>query len=175
MALRTADEYRESLRDGRREYILGEKVKDVTTHKLLKVAVETVAQDFVLSESEDPEIRNLFVVEDEESGEPISRFFKTPKTVEDLELRSRMIGESIRLTGGLPFGKDVGSDCLNAVTVVADGMTGFPWTVTLASSEAFRMSPTHPRGPPQMTYASPQSIQPSFSPSACGAPMSRSS
>ncbi len=120
MALRTADEYRESLRDGRLVYILGEKVEDVTTHKLLKVAVETVAQDFVLSESEDPEIRNLFVVEDEESGEPISRFFKTPKTVEDLELRSRMIGESIRLTGGLPFGKDVGSDCLNAVTVVAE-------------------------------------------------------
>jgi 4-hydroxybutyryl-CoA dehydratase/vinylacetyl-CoA-Delta-isomerase len=120
MALRTADEYRESLRDGRCVYILGEKVEDVTAHRLLKVAVETVAQDFVLSESEDPEIRNLFVVEDEESGEPISRFFKTPKTVEDLELRSRMIGESIRLTGGLPFGKDVGTDCLNAVTVVAE-------------------------------------------------------
>ena len=122
MALRTADEYRESLRDGRRVYILGEKVEDVTKHKLLKVSVETVAQDFVLSESEDPEVRNLFVAEDEETGEPISRFFKTPKTVEDLHLRSKMIAESIKLTGGLPFGKDVGTDCLNAVTVVADQM-----------------------------------------------------
>jgi 4-hydroxybutyryl-CoA dehydratase/vinylacetyl-CoA-Delta-isomerase len=122
MALRTPDEYRESLRDGRRVYILGEKVEDVTAHPLLKVAVETVAQDFVLTESEDPDVRNLFVAEDEETGEPISRFFKTPKTIEDLENRSRMIGESIRLTGGLPFGKDVGTDCLNAVTVVADQM-----------------------------------------------------
>jgi 4-hydroxybutyryl-CoA dehydratase/vinylacetyl-CoA-Delta-isomerase len=122
MALRTADEYRESLRDGRRVYILGEKVEDVTQHRLLKVSVETVAQDFELSESEDPEVRNLFVAEDEETGEPISRFFKTPKTVEDLDLRSKMIAESIRLTGGLPFGKDVGTDCLNAVTVVADQM-----------------------------------------------------
>ncbi len=122
MALRTPDEYRESLRDGRRVYILGEKVEDVTTHRLLKVSAETVAQDFVLSESEDPAIRNLFVAEDEETGEPISRFFKTPKTVEDLELRSRMIAESIKLTGGLPFGKDVGTDCLNAVTVVAGQM-----------------------------------------------------
>jgi 4-hydroxybutyryl-CoA dehydratase/vinylacetyl-CoA-Delta-isomerase len=122
MALRTAEEYRESLRDGRSVYILGEKVDDVTTHRLLKVATETVAQDFVLSESEDPAVRDLFVVEDEATGEPISRFFKTPKTIEDLQLRSKMIGESIKLTGGLPFGKDVGTDCLNAVTVVADQM-----------------------------------------------------
>jgi 4-hydroxybutyryl-CoA dehydratase/vinylacetyl-CoA-Delta-isomerase len=122
MALRTADEYRESLRDGRRVYMLGEKVEDVTTHPLLKVTAETVAQDFVLTESEDPEVRDLFVATDDETGEPISRFFKTPTTVEDLEKRSRMIAESIRITGGLPFGKDVGTDCLNAVMVVADQM-----------------------------------------------------
>ena len=122
MALRTADEYRQSLRDGRRIYMLGEKVEDVTAHPLLKVTVETVAQDFVLTESEDPEVRDLFVAEDDETGEPISRFFKTPKTVEDLERRSRMIGESIKITGGLPFGKDVGTDCLNAVMVVAGQM-----------------------------------------------------
>ncbi len=122
MALRTPDEYRESLRDGRRVYILGEKVEDVTTHPILKVTVETVAQDFVLTEAKDPKVRDLFVAKDDETGEPISRFFKTPKTVEDLDKRSRMIGESIRLTGGLPFGKDVGTDCLNAVMVVADRM-----------------------------------------------------
>lgn len=122
MALRTADEYRKSLRDGRRVYILGEKVEDVTTHKLLKIATETVAQDFVLTESEDPQVRNLFVAKDEETGEPISRFFTTPKTYDDLEKRSQMIAESIRLTGGLPFGKDVGTDCLNAVMAVADQM-----------------------------------------------------
>ncbi|GAB4341606.1 MAG: 4-hydroxyphenylacetate 3-hydroxylase family protein [Candidatus Abyssubacteria bacterium] len=122
MALRTAEEYRQSLRDGRRVFMLGEKVEDVTTHRILKVAVETVAQDFVLTEMEDPEVRRLFVAEDEETGEPISRFFKPPRAVEDLEQRSQMIAQSIRLTGGLPFGKDVGTDCLNAVMVVADQM-----------------------------------------------------
>ena len=63
MALRTPDEYRESLRDGRRVYIMGEKVEDVTAHPLLKVATETVAQDFVLTESEVAETsaRYLFV------------------------------------------------------------------------------------------------------------------
>jgi 4-hydroxybutyryl-CoA dehydratase/vinylacetyl-CoA-Delta-isomerase len=83
-----------------------------------------VAQDFVLTESEDPEVRNLFVATDEETGEPISRFFATPKNCDDLEKRSQMIAQSIRLTGGLPFGKDVGTDCLNAVMTVADQMGG---------------------------------------------------
>ncbi|UCD59103.1 MAG: hypothetical protein JSV16_08420, partial [Candidatus Hydrogenedentota bacterium] len=41
---------------------------------------------------------------------------------EDLQKRSEMIAQSIKLTGGLPFGKDVGTDCLNAVMVVADQM-----------------------------------------------------
>ncbi|RJP70956.1 MAG: hypothetical protein C4532_08470 [Candidatus Abyssobacteria bacterium SURF_17] len=122
MALKTPDQYRESLRDGRRVYILGEKVEDVTKHPILRVSVETVAQDFVLTESKDPHIRDLFVAKDNETGEPISRFFKTPTTVEDLEKRSEMIAQSIRITGGLPFGKDVGTDCLNAVMVVADQM-----------------------------------------------------
>lgn len=122
MALRTPEQYRESLRDGRSVYILGEKVKDVTKHHLLKIAVETVAQDFVLTEFKDPEVHNLFVAKDEETGEEISRYFTTPKTYEDLEKRSQMIAQSIRLTGGLPFGKDIGTDCLNAVMAVADQM-----------------------------------------------------
>ncbi|MBI4833046.1 MAG: hypothetical protein HY801_16125, partial [Candidatus Lindowbacteria bacterium] len=122
MALRTPDEYRNSLRDGRHIYMLGEKVADVTAHPLLKVAVETVAQDFALTESKDSEIRDLFVAIDDETGESMSRFFKTPGNAGDLEKRSEMIGRSIRLTGGLPFGKDVGTDCLNAIMVVADQM-----------------------------------------------------
>ncbi len=122
MALRTAEQYRQSLRDGRNVYILGEKVEDVTTHRLLKIATETVAQDFVLTECEDSEVRNLFVAKDPETGENISRFFTTPKGYDDLEKRSQMIAQSIRLTGGLPFGKDVGTDCLNAVMTVADQM-----------------------------------------------------
>ncbi len=122
MVLRTPDEYRQSLRDGRRVYVMGERVEDVTTHPILKVAVETVAQDFALAESEDPEVRDLFVATDDETGQPISRFFRTPRDADDLEKRSEMIARSIRLTGGLPFGKDIGTDCLNAIGAVADVM-----------------------------------------------------
>ncbi len=119
MALRTPEQYRDSLRDGRCVYILGERVEDITQHPILKVAVETAAQDFVLAESEDDAVRRLYVAEDPETGEPISRFFKTPASAEDLDNRCKMIGESIRLTGGLPFGKDIGTDCLNAVISMA--------------------------------------------------------
>jgi len=124
MALRTAEEYRASLRDGRRVYLMGRRVDDVTTHPILKEAVETVAQDFVLAESEDPRIREVFVAQDEQTRQPISRFFKTPASAEDLERRSEMIALSIRLTGGLPFGKDIGTDCLNAIRSVAGTLGG---------------------------------------------------
>ena len=55
MAIRTPEEYRQSLKDGRSVYMFGEKVEDVTTHPILKVGTETAAGDFVLTESKDPE------------------------------------------------------------------------------------------------------------------------
>jgi 4-hydroxybutyryl-CoA dehydratase/vinylacetyl-CoA-Delta-isomerase len=122
MGLRTVEEYKKSLRDGRRVYIRGQKVEDVTTHPILSVAVETVAQGFALTASEDPEVRNLFTASHPETGEPINRLFVTPKNTEDLIYRTKMIQRSIELTGGLPFGKDIGTDCLNAAFVVAGQM-----------------------------------------------------
>jgi len=122
MGLRTADEFKESLRDGRRVYIYGERVEDVTTHPILKISVNTAAGDFVLTHMEDPEIRDLFVVSHPESGEPMSRYFEPPRTPDDLEKRLRMIGTSIRVTGGLPFGKDIGTDAMYAIMAMAERM-----------------------------------------------------
>ncbi|HEX7373143.1 MAG TPA: 4-hydroxyphenylacetate 3-hydroxylase N-terminal domain-containing protein, partial [Thermodesulfobacteriota bacterium] len=123
MGIRTVEEYKKSLRDGRRVYIRGEKVDDVTRHPVLGVTVDTVAQGFALTSHPDPEVRNLFTAPHPETGEPVNRFFVTPRTTEDLANRTRMIQRSIELTGGLPFGKDIGTDCLNAAFVVA-GMMG---------------------------------------------------
>ena len=123
MGIRTVKEYKESLRDGRRVYIRGEKVDDVTRHPVLGVTVETVAQGFALTSHPDPEVRNLFTAPHPETGELINRFFVTPRNPEDLANRTKMIQRSIELTGGLPFGKDIGTDCLNAAFVVA-GMMG---------------------------------------------------
>jgi len=123
MGIRTVEEYKKSLRDGRRVYIRGEKVDDVTRHPVLGVTVDTVAQGFALTSHPDPEVRNLFTVPHPQTGELINRYFLTPRNPEDLANRTRMIQRSIELTGGLPFGKDIGTDCLNAAFVVA-GMVG---------------------------------------------------
>jgi len=122
MGIRTVEQYKQSLKDGRRVYIRGEKVDDVTTHPILSVSVDTVGQGFALTASEDPEVRNLFVVPHPKTREPINRYFVTPRNAEDLALRTKMIQRSIELTGGLPFGKDIGTDCLNAAFVVAGQM-----------------------------------------------------
>jgi len=122
MAIRTVEEYKASLRDGRRVYIGGEKVDDVTKHKVLGITCDTIGAAYELSASQDPEIRNLFVAPHPETGEPISRFFITPHNREDLANRTKMIQRSMELTGGLPFGRDIGTDCLNAAFVVAGKM-----------------------------------------------------
>jgi 4-hydroxybutyryl-CoA dehydratase/vinylacetyl-CoA-Delta-isomerase len=122
MAVRSPEEFRESLRDNRRVFMNGELVEDVTTHPILKISTETAAGDFFLTHSEDPAVHDLFVAPHPETGEPISRYFLPPRTPEDLEKRLEMIGQSIRLTGGLPFGKDVGTDVMYAIMTTAQRM-----------------------------------------------------
>jgi 4-hydroxybutyryl-CoA dehydratase / vinylacetyl-CoA-Delta-isomerase len=122
MGIRTVEQYKESLRDGRRVYIRGEKVEDITKHRILGITCDTIAAGYELTASEDPEVRNLFVATHPETGEPINRLFVTPKNTEDLKNRTKMIQRSIQLIGGLPFGKDIGTDCLNAAFVVAGQM-----------------------------------------------------
>ena len=45
MALRTVEEFKAGLRDGRAVYSRGEKVEDVTTHHDLGIAVECLGKD----------------------------------------------------------------------------------------------------------------------------------
>jgi 4-hydroxybutyryl-CoA dehydratase / vinylacetyl-CoA-Delta-isomerase len=122
MGIRTADQYKESLRDGRRVYIAGEKVEDITKHRVLGVTCDTIAAGYELAASEEPEICELLTAPHPRSGEPVNRFFITPHNTVDLVNRTRMIHCLIENTGGLPFGKDIGTDCLNAAFVVAGQM-----------------------------------------------------
>jgi 4-hydroxybutyryl-CoA dehydratase/vinylacetyl-CoA-Delta-isomerase len=122
MGLRTVEEYKKSLQDGRRVYIRGQKVEDITKHPILSVAVDTVSLGYALTDSKDPEVKNLFTAPHPKTGELINRYFVTPKTPEDLVNRTKMIQRSIELTGGLPFGKEIGTDCLNAAFVVTGQM-----------------------------------------------------
>jgi 4-hydroxybutyryl-CoA dehydratase/vinylacetyl-CoA-Delta-isomerase len=125
MGIRTAEEYKASLRDGRCVYIRGEKVEDITRHPILGVTCDTIAAGYELTASADSAIRDLFVAPHRKPVKPINRYFVTPRNKEDLVNRTRMIQRSIEMIGGLPFGKDIGTDCLNAAFVVA-GQMGKP-------------------------------------------------
>lgn len=122
MGIRTIEEYRESLRDGRKVYISGERVEDITKHRVLGLTVETIGAAYDLAQTADQETKDLLIAKHPETGEPINRFYVTPKTPEDLANRTKAIHTLMRKTGGLPFGKDIGTDCLNAAMAVARQM-----------------------------------------------------
>lgn len=118
MALRTAEEYRQGLRDDRNVFILGRKVSDVTEDPYLKVGVETGVFDFVMAH--DPEFRNMTVTNDSQTGEAISAYFKVPETPESVAQRYELVkSAAVYADGALPFIKDVGTDIINALTVFA--------------------------------------------------------
>ena len=119
MGLRTADQYRSSLRDGRQVYCKGELVEDVTTHPDIGIAVDHAALDFELAE--DPEHRDLFTWPDPDAGgELCSRYFKKPQDSQDLLNRREMIERSTRLGGSVVLLiKEIGSDALFALHQVS--------------------------------------------------------
>ena len=51
MALMTAQQYKDSLRDGRTVYYRGERVEDVTSHPVIGRAVSHAAIDYEMAEN----------------------------------------------------------------------------------------------------------------------------
>jgi 4-hydroxybutyryl-CoA dehydratase/vinylacetyl-CoA-Delta-isomerase len=116
MAIRTPQEFVESLRDDRVVYCMGEKVKDVTKHPILKVCIDWMAMDYVIEQ--DPRYQSL-ATEKNEEGELVPFVFMPQRNAKDL-LRLREWVQLIgRICYGLPSGaKFTGKDGLNALTVV---------------------------------------------------------
>ncbi|HLQ34566.1 MAG TPA: 4-hydroxyphenylacetate 3-hydroxylase N-terminal domain-containing protein [Chloroflexota bacterium] len=116
MPLRSPAEYIESLRDERTVYFRGQRVPDVTQHPAMHIAIEHAAIDYGLAE--EPEHRTLAVVEDD--GQPYSRYFKLPRSSQDLLDRSALIELSTRKGATMVcLVKEIGTDCLLALTRVA--------------------------------------------------------
>lgn len=119
MGLRTPKQYRESLRDGRTVYYRGERVPDVTTHEVIKIAVDHAAIDFELAEK--AEHRELTVVSEE--GDEYSRYYKLPRSSDDLLKRSALI-ELATAEGKtlVCLIKEIGTDALFALTRISKQM-----------------------------------------------------
>jgi 4-hydroxyphenylacetate 3-monooxygenase len=81
--LLTGDEYLKSIRDGRRVYLGGELVEDVTAHPAFRNAARSFAM--IYDKKRAPENRGVMTFE--ENGEIFSTYFLLPRTREDLHRR----------------------------------------------------------------------------------------
>jgi 4-hydroxybutyryl-CoA dehydratase / vinylacetyl-CoA-Delta-isomerase len=119
--VRTAEQYKQSLRDGREVYFDGQRVEDVTMHPVIGVAVNHAAIDYEIAD--DPFYKDLAVFRDAKTDRHYSRYFKIPLNAEDLLKRSQLIEGSTRLGNTLVvLIKEIGTDCLFALHLVAKQM-----------------------------------------------------
>jgi 4-hydroxyphenylacetate 3-monooxygenase len=93
----TGKEYLESLRDGREVYLNGEKVEDVTTHPAFRNAARSYARMYDMLH--DPTLSKTLVTKNE-FGDKTHKFFKTPKSSQDLLETRDAIAEWSKLNFG---------------------------------------------------------------------------
>jgi 4-hydroxybutyryl-CoA dehydratase / vinylacetyl-CoA-Delta-isomerase len=119
MGLRTAEQYKQSLRDGRAVFFRGEKVADVTQHPVIGIAVEHACTDYRMAE--DPKYRDLAVIRD--GGGEFSRYYHLPRNADDLLKRSQLIAASTREGAALVvLIKEIGTDALYALHIIGERM-----------------------------------------------------
>jgi len=87
MALKTPEEYIESLRDGRVTYWDGERIDDITAHPRFNVPIALTAEDYNYSHPEYGHSRQYL----EEDGSSAHRIYQIPRTAEDLYTRVEMM------------------------------------------------------------------------------------
>ena len=136
MALKTPQQYIESVRDDRVVYCNGERVKDVTAHPILKICRDWMAMDYVLQN--DSRYRDLLTEEDQD-GERISFALMPQKSRADLIRLREIVKLWARVCFGKPPGaKFVAKDGLNAVTVVSQRIDKKYGTHYADNVEAYR-------------------------------------
>ncbi|WP_434614250.1 4-hydroxyphenylacetate 3-hydroxylase family protein [Arthrobacter sp. A5] len=112
--IRTGDEYRESIRDGRKVWINGEKVDDVTTHTMFKPIVDVRARIYDLAHEE--ETQKVMTYADETTGELNAIANRLPKTRQDWNDKRAAVDLVQREAGGV-------------VTRVGDETIGEMWSL----------------------------------------------
>jgi len=131
--IRSVEQYLESLKDGRVIYHMGERVKDVTIHPILRRVIMRGAMDWILTN--DPARRDLFVTKNEE-GEEVHFLWTPARTKEDLIRRREVYIEGHRY-GGMAL-HSMGVDALTASRVLAARMDSKLGTNYAERVEAYR-------------------------------------
>ena len=112
--IRTGDQYRESIRDGREVWIDGEKVDDVTIHPAFKPIVDIRAMIYDLGHDE--ATAEVMTYVDEETGETCAIGSKPPLTKEDWHAKRRGVDTILDAARGV-------------VTRVGDETVGEMWSL----------------------------------------------
>lgn len=112
--IRTGDEYRESIRDGRKIWINGEKVDDVTTHPMFKPIVDVRARIYDLAHEE--ATQKVMTYTDEVTGERNAIANRLPTTQQDWHDKRAAVDLVQREAGGV-------------VTRVGDETIGEMWSL----------------------------------------------
>jgi 4-hydroxyphenylacetate 3-monooxygenase len=112
--IRTGDEYRESIRDGREVWIDGERAKDVTTHPMFKPMVDVRARIYDLAH--EAATRDAMTYVDPDTGERNAIGSKLPFSREDWHAKRRAVETVLDDVGGV-------------VTRVGDETVGEMWSL----------------------------------------------
>ena len=115
--IRTGEQYRESLRDGRQVWINGEKVKDVTTHASFKPIVDVRARIYDMAH--DAKTRDVMAYVDKDSNEPCCIGYKLPHTQEDWQVKRRAVDTVMDDIGGVVI--RVGDETIGEMWSLYDG------------------------------------------------------
>ena len=100
MPTRTGEQYIARLKDHQPAvYMGGEKVKDVMTNPALRNGIHTLARLYDLQH--DSELRDEMTYVSPTTGERVGLSFITPRSMEDLEKRNRMMTRWARLSCGM--------------------------------------------------------------------------
>jgi 4-hydroxyphenylacetate 3-monooxygenase len=89
--MRTGSEYLRSLKDGRRVFVDGERVADVTTHPAFRQAARAIAMLYDIAA--EPNLRERMTFPSPKTGQPVHRSWQIPYSAADLRAR-RLFSET---------------------------------------------------------------------------------
>lgn len=112
--IRTGDEYRESIRDGREVWVNGERVEDVPSHPMFKPVVDIRARIYDMAH--DAATQDVMTTVDAETGERFAVGPQLPRSQADWKAKRRAVDAVLDDIGGV-------------VTRVGDETVGEMWSL----------------------------------------------
>jgi 4-hydroxyphenylacetate 3-monooxygenase len=115
--IRTGEQYRDSIRDDRQVWINGERVKDVTTHPMLKPIVDVRARIYDMAH--EPHTQDIMSYVEPATGERQAIGLKLPLTQNDWHSKRRAVDTVMDEIGGIAT--RVGDETIGEMWSLYDG------------------------------------------------------